>query len=270
MSAQSGTESYAKSGLQWLEVLGNAVVDLLFPPHCVGCARFGAWLCDDCAGSIAVIRPPVCSQCGAPFAANLSSRSTSFGRVVPARGSSQPAVSVCAVCRDVASNIDGIRTYGWYRDPLREAIHQFKYEGLTALAGPLGTLMSKGWAVLAPEGEEIDVIVPVPLHPGRLRRRGYDQAFLLAEELARDIGRPVMQDALIRTKATAPQVGLSAQDRRTNVEGAFRCADNRLDGSQILLIDDVYTTGSTLEAAAAALREGGAASVWAYTLARAG
>jgi ComF family protein len=179
-------------------------------------------------------------------------------------------VYVCAECQDVASSIDGIRAYAFHREQLREAIHQFKYEGLTALAPPLGALMTEGWESLAPEGVQIEVIVPVPLHPTRLRKRGYNQAALLAQELGRALERPVIEDVLARTKATVPQVGLSSRDRQANVEGAFTCADNRLAGNLVLLIDDVYTTGSTLEAAALALREGGAASVWAYTLARAG
>jgi ComF family protein len=113
-------------------------------------------------------------------------------------------------------------------------------------------------------------MVPVPLHRARERERGYNQAALLAKELAPRLGLPVATDVLIRTRATAPQVGLSPEERRANVREAFACIGSGLAGARVLLIDDVYTTGSTMEAAAAALREGGVLSVWAYTLARAG
>jgi ComF family protein len=115
----------------------------------------------------------------------------------------------------------------------------------------------------------VDVIVPVPLHPARLRRRGYNQAALLARELGRRVGLPVEERALQRVRATRSQMRLSAADRRRNVQGAFRCADGRVRGRRVLLLDDVCTTGATLEACADALRAGGAESVWALTLARA-
>jgi ComF family protein len=111
--------------------------------------------------------------------------------------------------------------------------------------------------------------VPVPLHAARQRERGYNQAALLARELAAHLQRPIVENALVRTKVTAPQVGLGAEERRNNVRGAFRCATNGLAGKGVLLVDDICTTGATLEAACKALRENGIPSVWAYTLARA-
>jgi ComF family protein len=113
------------------------------------------------------------------------------------------------------------------------------------------------------------MIVPVPLHPSRLRERGYNQAALLARELSAYVAGDVVEDCLIRTKATIPQVGLRAQERRANVRDAFRCVSDSLSGKRVLLVDDVFTTGATLESAGAALRGAGVFSVWAYTLARA-
>jgi ComF family protein len=152
---------------------------------------------------------------------------------------------------------------------LRKAIHCFKYEDLHCLAGPLGALMASGWQTLAGNRVDIDLILPVPLHRARLRERGYNQAALLARELGNRIGVPVAGDLLVRTRATVPQVGLSAEERQANVQGAFQSVTGVLVGKKVLLVDDVYTTGSTLESACAALRESGAVSVWAYTLVRA-
>jgi ComF family protein len=152
---------------------------------------------------------------------------------------------------------------------LRTAIHQFKYEDLRCLASPLGKLMAEGWSKLASSSIKPDVIVPIPLHPKRQRQRGYNQATLLALELAARLQRPVVEDALIRTKATAPQIDLNIQERWANVRDAFQCQTSSLSGKQVLLIDDVYTTGATLESAAVALHRTGARSIWAYTLARA-
>ena len=181
---------------------------------------------------------------------------------------SQPR-SLCDRCREAPLQLDGLLACAFHSDPLRQAIHQFKYEDLRSLAGLLGKLMAEGWMVLAPPNAGVDVIVPVPLHPTRQRQRGYNQSALLARELGTYLCHPVVEDVLVRTKPTAPQVGLNAQERRANVRDAFRCAGTGLSGKRVLLIDDVCTTGSTLESAGIALREADTASVWAYTLARA-
>ena len=162
-----------------------------------------------------------------------------------------------------------MRAFAFHSGPLREAIHQLKYNDLRALAIPLGNLMAAGWSVLAPENSDFEAIVPIPLHRTRQRQRGYNQSALLARELARHLQRPVIEDSLVRIRATAPQVDLNAQARQENVRDAFRCVSRNLSGKRVLLIDDVCTTGATLEAASSALRAGGASSVWAYTLARA-
>lgn len=115
----------------------------------------------------------------------------------------------------------------------------------------------------------MDIIVPVPLHTTRLRERGYNQAALLAREMARQVGLAVDERTLLRQRSTAPQVELDIEQRKENVHGAFRCSSDALAGRRVLLIDDVCTTGATLEACAVAVQEGGADCVWALTLARA-
>jgi ComF family protein len=190
---------------------------------------------------------------------------------LPENGSSPDGARppICKRCERTSHQLDGLRSFAFHSGPLRHAIHQFKYQDLRSLAGPLGKLMSDGWFGLAPQNLDLDVIVSVPLHPTRLRQRGFNQATLLARELGARLQLPVMEDVLIRTRATAPQVELGAQERRANVHNAFRCTGTGLSDQRVLLVDDVCTTGSTLDSACMALREADASLVWAYTLARA-
>ena len=149
---------------------------------------------------------------------------------------------------------------------MRQAIHQLKYRNLRVLAVPLAELLSDYLATNPVTGE---VLVPVPLHKRRLRERGYNQASLLAHQLGRLINLPVVDDSLIRLRSTPPQARTSTvEERRSNVVNAFACRDQRLWGKQVLLIDDVSTSGATLDACAAALKAGGATSVWGLVLAK--
>ena len=245
--------------------LGDAVADLLFPPRCVACHRLGAWLCAGCMADIDLMRPPVCAHCGIALSPHDREVTPAFAQNTEAVNK---ATMLCAQCRKAPFQMDGLRACAFHSGALRTAIHQFKYEGLRALAAPLGQLMSQRWSALAPSSG-FDLIVPVPLHPARQRERGYNQAVLLARELSPSLGCPVVENELVRVKATAPQIDLSAEQRRANVQHAFKCTKNGLAGKRVLLIDDVCTTGATLEAAAAALYQAGAVSVWSYTLARA-
>ncbi len=254
VTIQTGVAQSTPPGIGWLDRLKVALIDLLFPPHCVACHRLGAWLCPECMADIEVISPPVCDECGLPLIASESADS---------------GTRSCDRCRAMPWQLDGLRAYAFHAGPLRRAIHHFKYEDLRSLAGPLGRLMAEGWLALAPHGLEPDVIVPIPLHPKRQRQRGYNQATLLARELGSSLGRPVAEDILVRTKATAPQVDLDVQERRDNVRDAFFCTSSDLSGMQVMLVDDVCTTGATLESAGEALRNTGTTAIWAYTLARA-
>ena len=149
---------------------------------------------------------------------------------------------------------------------MRQAIHQLKYQNLRALAEPLSRLLQD---FLFTSDIQTDVMVPVPLHAKRLRERGYNQSGLLARELGKLTSLPVVDDCLIRRRHTPPQARTSnVIERQSNIINAFTCRDNRLQRRQVLLIDDVSTSGATLDACAAAAKAAGAASVWGLVMAR--
>jgi ComF family protein len=149
---------------------------------------------------------------------------------------------------------------------VREAVHALKYNHLSALARPMAAPMA---AYLEAEALPVDIVVPVPLFGRRQRLRGYNQSALLAREVTRLLGLPLAERGLGRRRDTLPQArSVDAEARRRNVAGAFVGEKRRVEGRRVLLVDDVMTTGATLDACAQALRQAGAASVWALTFAR--
>jgi len=149
---------------------------------------------------------------------------------------------------------------------VRQAIYQLKYKNLRALAAPLARLLNDYLITNPVPGE---ILVPVPLHRQRLRERGYNQSSLLVRELAKLTSLPVVDDCLIRERHAPPQARTATVgERQSNVADAFACRDQRLRGRQVLLIDDVSTSGATLNACATALKTVGAISVWGLVLAR--
>ncbi len=227
----------------WLSAAGQGLLDLLYPPRCAGCGRVGALFCAACQARIEPLPAPACPRCGSPA----------------------PIAELCPTCRGIPSHLDAITATAVFAHPLREAIHALKYDNAASLAGPLGARMTDAWRAARLSA---DLIVPVPLHRARLAERGYNQAALLARVLGRSVGVPVDERSLVRERATAHQVGLGRSERQVNVAGAFSCRRD-LSGQCVAVLDDVCTTGSTLEACAEALRAAGAISVWAFTLARA-
>jgi ComF family protein len=149
---------------------------------------------------------------------------------------------------------------------VRKSVHELKYRSLKAISPCLAELLADYLKENPLPGQ---ALVSVPLHPRRLRERGYNQSALLAVELGKRIGLPVIEDCLIRVKQAQPQVrAVDVDERRRNVADAFVCRDERVSAKQIILIDDVCTSGATLESCAAALKRSGATSVWGLTLAR--
>jgi len=228
----------------WWRRLRNTLLDLLFPPRCAGCGQSGYLWCSACQAGVQVIRDPICPRCGRP----------------------QQAAGLCPQCSRSPLQLDGIRSAVLFEGPLRQAVHHLKYSGRISLAEPLGEFLRAHWRT---RPLPASMLVPVPLHVSRQRERGYNQSTLLAQQLSSANGLPVVEAALKRVRATAPQVTLNAVERKTNVRSAFEACADLVYGQQVLLVDDVCTTGATLEACGIALREAGAVSVWAITLARA-
>ncbi len=226
-----------------LHQLKTGLLDLLFPLRCLGCGSEGALICPACSPSLPRIEPPSCLRCGTPL------------------GKGKP----CSTCVSHPLTIDGIRSMFLFAGTARQAILQFKYKRLKAMAAPLGQLLAEFLRCAPLPGE---VVVPVPLHPKRLRRRGYNQASLLANEIGKLTGLPVAEGTLVRLRDTVSQARTAgAAERRSNVRDAFGCP-RELHGEKILLIDDVCTTGATLDACARTLKAAGAGSIWGLTAAR--
>lgn len=227
-----------------LNRFGEIILDLLFPRRCLGCGQIGDFICSNCWRTLPRLAPPVCPKCGKP----------------------QPSGLLCANCWRELSRIDGIRSVSPFEGIVRQAIHELKYRNLKAISVTLARLLADYLEINSLPAE---IIVPVPLHPKRLRERGYNQSGLLARELSKRSGLSLIDDCLYRFKDSPPQAKtITAEGRRKNVAGAFECRDDKLSGKRVLLVDDVCTSGATLEACATALKDRGAATVWGLTLAR--
>ncbi len=230
--------------LPQLTKLKGIALDLLFPRWCVGCGREGDFICPACLKSLVRITPPLCPRCGQP----------------------QLNANLCPSCVGWEADIDGIRAPFKFDGVVRQAILEFKYRNLRAIAALLGRWLADYLAASPLPGE---VLMPVPLHRKRLRERGYNQSRLLALELAKLSGLPLIDDCLVRELYTTPQARTqNVDERRNNVAEAFACRDRRLEDKPILLIDDVATSGATLDACARALKAAGASSVWGLVLAK--
>lgn len=213
----------------------NLALDLLYPPKCAGCGDVGqgVW-CPQCAAQVTLLAPP--------------------NHIIQLDLPEWPSLSVLSTAK--------------FGAPLREGIHEFKYNGVPMLAEPLAQHMLAAWQA-KPLDWAIDLLAPVPLHSRRRRERGYNQSEFLAAALAVAIQRPMQPAALQRTRYTEQQAHLDAATRQHNVADAFVAHSALVAGQRILLIDDVFTTGATLRACALSLLKSGAANVYAMTLARA-
>lgn len=236
--------------LALLQKFGSYLLDLLFPPRCVNCPRSGQWLCDYCAQQV---RPApsrqLCRRCGFQLPAD----ELRLGDPCPGCQDALGCVGVAAL----------------HEGPLQPAIHALKYDGRLELAPVLtrylrALIAADPWPAIL---RKVDGFVPVPLHKDRLLERGYNQAALLATGLAAGSCTPVLDRAIERFRATRSQVGLTALERANNVLGKFRADPGMVTGRNLLLVDDVFTTGATMRECAVALRSAGATAVYGLALA---
>jgi ComF family protein len=232
------------------------LLDLLLPASCSYCrSPVGAssvpFLCPQCWSDFAPVQGAVCPDCGRPFGSDASLAESPGHR--------------CRSCREHAPHFDQALAAGLFEGPLREAIHIFKYRPLQALGAPLGAWMAAQVRLVHPP----DGVLPVPLHRTRLRRRGFNQALLLAGAVSRRFALALDYDNLVRIRPTRPQVELTGPERAQNVRGAFELKrPEAVAGKRLLLVDDVFTTGATLNECSRVLKAAGAESVTAFTLAR--
>ena len=227
--------------------LKRLALDLLFPQWCIGCGKEGEYICPACRKTLKAISPPVCRRCGRPI---LPEESGQNG---------------CPGCVNWQNALDGLRAPFLFEGLIRDAVHELKYNNSRAISYELARLMYECFRDDQVPGA---VLVPVPLYPEKLLDRGYNQSALLAKELSLKCGLPVVEGSLIRTKFTPAQArSVSAKERQENVSGAFECRDVRLKGKKVILIDDVSTSGATLNACAAALKDKGVETVWGITVA---
>lgn len=234
------------STVRTLRDVFSGVLDLIYPPHCVICRQAGqGYICGECLEKIDLIEPPVCRKCGTPC-----------------------ADYVCGECRDREYAFECARSAGIFEGVLRDAIHALKYNNHIVVADPLAELMIDAFPSTGLAGT-VDVIVPIPIHRSRMVDRGFNQSEELANRLGKRIGLPVEPTVLRKTKKTKHQVELAFDLRATNVNGSYAANHaEKIRGKRVLLVDDVFTTGSTLNEAARVLRDAGASSVRAYTLAK--
>jgi len=231
------------------------LIDLVFPPTCVLCRRSlgenrDGRVCVGCREAAPVITGPCCPRCGLEFPSPDTDN------------------HLCGTCLTRKWHWILHRSCGWYDGTLKSAIHLLKFSGNHGVIPYLGNLL---YQVFSSEYAcvPVDMLVPVPLHRRRLQQRGFNQSLLLARFLSRSTGIPVEPRILRKTRETAPQTSLTASERRANLRGAFTVADARAAASRsILVIDDVYTTGTTLNECSRVLRNAGATRVVALTVAR--
>lgn len=231
-----------------------SLLELLFPRGCCACGvrPVGGTFCRSCASLVEV--PPIwrCHRCAGPVPP-------------PADRGEAAAPAVCPACIAHPPAFRHLAAPFVYGGSIADSIHRLKYRGRREVARPLAALVAGSCARAL---SSVDLVAPIPLHAARCRERGFDQAALLAREIARMAGKPLRRSLLVRIRDTPRQVGLSRSDRSENLKGAFRMGESA-EGLSVILVDDVVTTGATASAAAETLARAGCANVVVLAIARA-
>ena len=225
----------------------RALLDLIFPVSCPCCGNEPEpdgpeYICGSCWQEIEWVNSKGCLNCGRPLEAS----------------------GTCGSCEEASSCLDSFHIACYYSGNIRSIIINFKYNGKRYLGKTIGDILSECWKETEPGF--FDAVVPVPLHPSRLRQRGYNQSLLAAKRLSLFCGIPVRTELLTRSRDTSPQVSLGKEERDDNMKRAFT-ASSMVREKKILIVDDVATTGATVRSCALALKMGGAAFVGALAAA---
>ncbi|MBN2327714.1 MAG: ComF family protein [Candidatus Omnitrophica bacterium] len=245
----------SRSWLSPCKEIASSLLELIYPSVCAGCGREmpgqDALICSDCLHQIPRIQPPLCPQCGAPLSAPPD-----------------PTGKRCRFCPPGPHFFQQSRSLYSYKDPrVKNLVHALKFRYQTGVAAPLSRLLSYGFDFYFSK-MNIDALAPVPLHKSRLREREFNQAALLCGEISRRRRIPIREDLVYRRRRTPPQASLHPETRMKNLEDAFfPVEENAAAGLRVLIVDDVMTTGATINAVSKALRRAGAEAVFALTLA---
>ncbi len=245
-SSQVSIREAAGRAMQHVKDIREGVLDLVYPPFCVICGKPDArYICSECIDKVQYIEAPYCRTCGAPS-----------------------ETIRCVECRQREFAFESAHSAGVYECVLREAIHELKYSFHAALAEPLGDVMAERFSKTMLAGK-VDVAVPVPIHRSRMLVRGFNQSEEITRRMCTRVSLPVEAGVLFQARKTRHQVDLPQDRRESNVKGAFAVHEpGKVRSKRVLLVDDVFTTGATLDEAASALLAAGAKSVHVYTLAR--
>ncbi|MBI5097926.1 MAG: ComF family protein [Nitrospirae bacterium] len=225
----------------------NNFLNILFPETCPVCQNPAtdhktAPICSDCWQSVSPYEGPICQKCGKPLVSDVS--------------------TTCGECLEDEPAFSYARSFGLYEGVLKKAISLLKFYGIKRLSKPLSDI------ILRIDMPRVDAVIPVPLHEKRLRQREFNQSALLAKYLAESLGIAVLLNCLIKIRDTAPQVGLSSKDRRKNIKKAFEIRRTEMiEGKNIILIDDVVTTGATVRECSNVLKKAGVENIYVITLA---
>lgn len=216
------------------------LLSLFFPKFCVGCNKLGSYLCDECFSKVELYKTPFCSECG---------RAAVHGLTHPT-----------CLKRD---SLYGVVCFFQYEDPLKKLIHRIKYRFSSDLVEVVEKLLGKTKFPVVLKGYDL---IPLPLNKARENWRGFNQAEIIAKKLAKEYGLTLISEKLVRRSFAKPQAGLLLEERKRNLKNAFEATDS-FEGRNVIVFDDVWTSGTTLKEAGKTLKKAGANKVWALALA---
>lgn len=264
----AGLAAFSNGVKEWLKKYTNEILDLVYPKTCFGCktkllSGSKIYLCRDCLEKIGELKSPFCISCGSPRPFDYSDLIEKYNLL-----EKDNVYYKCPQCTGYKYYFSRGYTSSLYDGLIRECIHGLKYNSHTYLGYTLAEIMLD-FALKNIQLQCVDLIMPVPLHWKKYRDRGFNQSLILSRTLSKRTGIPLVNKGLVRVKSIPSQVKLSRKDRIHNLKGAFKVKEKECFADKnILLVDDVFTTGATMNECAKTLIESGAKEVWAFSLAR--